>query len=389
MVAITPAYALTFEQEAETYYTVGPTNGIMSTDCVHAGSNYQSSTGTFQADISLEANDVTTNFNSKICDRAIMLFDISELPDDSNLVDVTNMTITFGIDVAVSNGINGCNLYSIENDPDTVTASAQWTDALNGTLFITNSTTCLSSSELNTIVLPNTAHDDIEDNLDSTWWAISFTYNNETRTPSLQELSIYNTEILVTYDFLVNFTQFNFDRVNPEVLNLYFEETDINSTATQLDVIFPASMNLTCTLDYRFAQTENTYTNITSSPNTWTLLEPDNEVITALCTDVNTNNTARHVISSTGFPFLDQIADFRAGTFGTQGYLGTFDLIVLSGMILTMVGLNRFNEAAGIIISIALIGGLWYFEVVAWQSIMLGIIAVIIMTAIMITRKEG
>ena len=207
--------------------------------------------------------------------------------------------------------------------------------------------------------------------------------------------NILNLET-ISFFSIVNFTNLDFNRTNTNEVAIFFTRTDVNSTVTEVTVDRPEFYNLGCNVSYKFQQTTDTFLNLPTvalSPSTdrstFSFIEPEREVITIFCFDQSGSDTGRYVMTQTFFPFLDQIADFRAGEFGTGGALGAFDMIALFAVVLTMMSLNRFNEAVGIIVSIALIGSLYFFEVVSFNSVILSGLVLVVMLGIITVRKKG
>ena len=207
--------------------------------------------------------------------------------------------------------------------------------------------------------------------------------------------NIVNVNTLFFFD-IVNFTNVNFNVTNTDTLNIFFTETEINSTVTTLDIDRPEFYNLACSVSYRFQATTDNFTsmpttalNPSTDRSTLTFVNHDNEVIHIFCWDQNGVDEARYLISQTSFPLIDNINLFRDGTFGTKGDLGAFDLVGLGIVVVSMLALNRFNESVGVVVSVFIIGALWWFEMVSFPSVILSGLVVAIMVAIISTRKKG
>ena len=204
--------------------------------------------------------------------------------------------------------------------------------------------------------------------------------------------NIVNVTTLSLANFTVGF--FDIEATNLDSRSIKFERIDINTTALYLNVTYPGSFNLTCNFHYKFAMTNTSFFNLANVPADGSDVQAsflfggvDNEVIDVICQDVITNVSAPYLITQTNFLFLQQIADFRSGEFGTAGMFGAIDLITLIVVIIGMVGFNRVNESVGAIFFMALVGGLAFFEVIAWPTALTGAIAVVIMLVIASTRK--
>lgn len=235
----------------------------------------------------------------------------------------------------------------------------------------------------------------------------AYTVNGLTRnTPYSFRVSAWTNEgnnatgnilnITTTFSAL-NFTigSINFNSTNPDIIPIMFERTDINDTATQIDVIYPDSFDLGCDLEYAFANSNRTYTNLTRTSwdtgrvaSSFLFTGSDNEIITMHCYDQNSDEDGRYVIQQSSFPLLDQLNNFRNGTFGTMGMFGAIDLITLAVVIVSMIGFNRVNEAVGAVLNIAMLGALAYFQIIELPTIILGGFAVAIVLAVAATRKD-
>ena len=193
-----------------------------------------------------------------------------------------------------------------------------------------------------------------------------------------------------------NFTVGNFDvnATNDEVVGIFFERQDINSTALLLNVTYPNMYNLACDFDYKFANTNNTYYNLTSSAvdatrdeSSFQFIDVNNEIIDVYCWDVAGTDDGAYIITQTDFPLLSQIASFRSGEYGTDGDIGVIDFITIAVIILSMIGMNRVNETVGAIFNVSLLGALAYFEIIELPTIIFGALAVFMMLIIGSTKK--
>ena len=87
------------------------------------------------------------------------------------------------------------------------------------------------------------------------------------------------------------------------------------------------------------------------------------------------------------FPFLEWVASFRAGDWGTAPNLGAFDLVTLIIVIISMIGFQRSTPGLGIIFAIMVLGAAAYFELIELETVILGTLALLAMVAIIITRR--
>ena len=185
-----------------------------------------------------------------------------------------------------------------------------------------------------------------------------------------------------------------FNQTNNEVLPITFEEQSINSTAKFLNVTFANTYTMACDFHYKFANTNQTYTNLDSYAVSSTLNETsfifnnfENEIIDVYCYDTITSTDADYLLIQSDFPLLQQIASFRDGTYGTEGKIGVFDFITIAVVIFSMIGLNRVNESVGAIFNVVLLGALSYFGIIELPTIIFGIMAVVMVFVITSTRK--
>lgn len=202
-----------------------------------------------------------------------------------------------------------------------------------------------------------------------------------------------NTATLQGVSFQIG--QINVTESNPDLVGIRFERTDVNDTASFVNVTYSDLYNLACDLHYVYAQTNQTYMNldnVTIDDNfvesSFLFLDPGNEVVEITCWDQNTNDTGRYVLTQTDFLLLQQIRDFRAGEFGTSGMFGIIDMVTLVVVILAMIGFNRLSESVGAIFNSIMLGVLGYFEIIDFPIIFFGALAIVIMLAIFSTRKD-
>lgn len=193
-----------------------------------------------------------------------------------------------------------------------------------------------------------------------------------------------------------NFTvgTINVNATNPNTIDIFYERVDLNSTALRLNIIYPNTFDLECNVAYKYARTNNTYSNLTAAAYTttqdlssFTFTNVNNEIIKIYCQDTNTMIGAPYLITISNFPLLEQIQSFQNGDYGTEGDFGFLDLITLIVVILSMIGFNRQNPTVGGIIAIMILGATAYFDIITIPTIIFGILAVVIMLIITTTRK--
>ena len=211
-------------------------------------------------------------------------------------------------------------------------------------------------------------------------------------------LNITTVEDFTQANFTPGF--FDLNATNPDVIQMYFERTDTNSTSLILDVIYPTAYDLACDFSYEFANINQTYSSLVRAGTTHSGIDSavessfefngvDNEIIDVYCWDQNNSeNDGQYIITQTMFPLLQQIADFRAGEFGTSGGFGALDIITLFVIMISMIGFNRVNESVGVVFNIILLGSLAFFNIIELSTLMFGMLAVVIMVVIGTTRKK-
>ena len=190
----------------------------------------------------------------------------------------------------------------------------------------------------------------------------------------------------------------NFNQTNTNTENIYFIRHDQNSTDTRLSVIYLNSMNMQCNFGYVFAMTNKTYgpplanvvyQSLPQVNSSFQFHNIQNEVINVHCEDVISKQNATYVLTQTHFPFQQQIANFRNGTYGTQGQFGIFDFTSLAVIIVSMIGFNRKNEAVGAFFCITIIGVAAFFQIITWYTFLVGAIIVGGLLAYMTTKKQS
>lgn len=188
----------------------------------------------------------------------------------------------------------------------------------------------------------------------------------------------------------------NLNQTNTNIVPMWFTRNDSGHN-TSLFIHYPAISNVTCNLYYALNQNNRSYYNMpftiespTVHKTKFNFINQTNDIITANCVNLqNTNQTARDVLTWTSFPLIQQINEFRSGQFGTHGQFGALDIITLMIVIFSMIGFNRINEAVGAFFSIAIIGATAYFGILSLDGTIIGAIAVVIMIAVISTRKSG
>jgi hypothetical protein len=184
---------------------------------------------------------------------------------------------------------------------------------------------------------------------------------------------------------------------NPNVFDWEFVRTDSGNN-TNLLVNYPNSFNASCNFDYKFAMTNQTYNNLSTLPVSdgsdrqyanFTFNNSTNDIITVLCWDNNSDSTGKYLMPQQTFPILQQIADFRNGTFGTSGQFMIFDFVTLAVIILSMIGFNRVHPGVGAVFSAIILSGAAYFDIIEdWSAILGGIVIAVLLIAMLMHHRN-
>ena len=127
---------------------------------------------------------------------------------------------------------------------------------------------------------------------------------------------------------------------------------------------------------------------VTESQALMTFTNATNDVITITCRDSLSDGEGKFTIPQRTFLIQDQVADFREGTFGTFGQIGSLDLFTVGLILFCMIAFNRVNESVGLIVSSFIIGIAMYFELISFESAIIPMVAFIIMLVIATTKKN-
>lgn len=187
----------------------------------------------------------------------------------------------------------------------------------------------------------------------------------------------------------------NFTATNTDVVQITFEQQAINATDILVNVTYPDTYNMTCNLAFKYAMNDQNYSNIdyvTLSGNkresSFALHNFTNEIIYFRCVDENTGDLGKYIVTQSNFMYLQLVQGFQSGEFGTMGQFGTIDLVTLLVVIAAMVGLNSVNETVAGIFIIAILGALWYFNIISLYTIMMASLTLVILLIITTTKKD-
>ena len=187
----------------------------------------------------------------------------------------------------------------------------------------------------------------------------------------------------------------NPDITNDDDFSIFFDRTDVNASAIQLDVTYPNSYDLSCDFDYKYARTNQTYSGLTTVPDgaddqvaTFTLINATGDLVQVTCWDTITGDESIYVITITNFPFLEQVNSLRNGDYGTFFQIGAFDGVMLIVIFLGMVGLNRTTPIVGVIFVVIAVFTMQYFGFITYPIIMYPAMVMMIVWAFVSTRKD-
>ena len=189
---------------------------------------------------------------------------------------------------------------------------------------------------------------------------------------------------------------FDLDATNPlELEQISFNRIENSDGTTTLDVIHPNYYNLECNMASKFAMTNQNYTNLPTTvvdgndqKASFVFTGLENEVITVVCTDTISNDSAKFLLTQTDFPLLQQLTNFTSGTYGTMGQFGVIDLVSLGAILIAMIGFNRVNHVVGAVFAVIMFGVLGWFGIVQWPTALTGGIATMMMLFITTQRKK-
>ena len=187
----------------------------------------------------------------------------------------------------------------------------------------------------------------------------------------------------------------NPDITNDDDFSIFFDRTDVNASAIQLDVTYPNSYDLSCDFDYKYARTNQTYSGLTTVPDgaddqvaTFTLINATGDLVQVRCWDTITGDESIYVITITNFPFLEQVNNLRNGEYGTFFQIGAFDGVMLVIIFLGMIGLNRTTPIVGVIFVVITVFTMQYFGFITYPIIMYPAMIMMIVWAFVSTRKD-
>lgn len=187
---------------------------------------------------------------------------------------------------------------------------------------------------------------------------------------------------------------------NTNTIPIMFALVDVDSDTKDLVVTYDSSYVLACDFAHKIAGTNQTYTGLTENAisgtsvySNFTINDFENDSLDVYCWDtLDTTIDGSYLIATSGtgnqtFPFQDQVMNFTAGIYGTDGKFGSIDLVMLFLVIISMIGFNRTNPAVGVGFMFSVIGVATYFQLISYQGTIIAAIALIMTLAIIQVRK--
>ena len=124
------------------------------------------------------------------CQRPVFEYDITSIPDGSNITDVV-----FKWESDLNTNARNCDWMGLNKRPSTDTASDVWGAFTSGqTTFLTNDATCVGVAANKNIDLGTSAETYFESRLASNWGTIGSKYNNESRDALEHMIRMYSEE---------------------------------------------------------------------------------------------------------------------------------------------------------------------------------------------------
>ena len=229
------------------------------------------------------------------------------------------------------------------------------------------------------------------ENLDTNIVIVSLTENTlySFRGSAISEFGLNLTGANIVNGTTLNSTSYTnvtsggltFDAINPlQISPITYTRTNGNSNDSILiDVDYPPSYDLNCNVNLKFANTNSTYSNMTTTPvsssevrSQFNFTNPSGEVISLNCYDTITGENSVYVITNDDFVFLDLLDDLRGGQFGSFFDYGGIDFVTLIIIIFSMVGFNRKDPIVGVIINAIILGVAGFYGFIEIYTAMLG-----------------
>jgi len=184
--------------------------------------------------------------------------------------------------------------------------------------------------------------------------------------------------------------------INPDQVQILFDQS-YSGNSTIVKINYDSALNVNCDVDYKFASTSTTYSNLAETAelngmasHTMTFNNSDNDVVEMLCYDsTDSSIKGQHLLTMTTIPFKTQTDNFKNGDYGLVGQFGSLDLITLFVVLIAMVGFNRYNPIVGVGIMSVIIMALAWAGIIEKVTLIGGILTMVFILAIVISKKRG
>lgn len=184
--------------------------------------------------------------------------------------------------------------------------------------------------------------------------------------------------------------------VNPDQVPILFDQS-YSGNSTIVKINYDSVLNVNCDVDYKFASTSTTYSNLAETAelngmasHTMTFNNSDNDIVEMLCYDsTDSSIKGKHLLTMTTIPFKTQTDSFKNGDYGLVGQFGSLDLITLFVVLIAMVGFNRYNPAVGVGIMSVIIMGLAWAGIIEKVTVIGGILTMVMILAIVISKRRS
>lgn len=176
------------------------TSSSTSTTCPSGGGIIRS-TGGFDLTASIQPSS-----SSGACTRGFAEWDISSIPAGST---VSQIDFKFQV-VSISNPTNCDIMPMVQNgtDPHSMTATSLWTEAGDGTAYVSNDSTCTTTGTNKSLTLGGSANTDLQNQISAGYFAIAVKLTSETRNSVRHETDLASHQVGGTPDptLIVTFT---------------------------------------------------------------------------------------------------------------------------------------------------------------------------------------
>lgn len=175
------------------------------------------------------------------CYRSTAYWDITSIPDYAL---ITDTVLRYDITSLPLGSAKNCDVWSMEGNPSTQTATQIWNDAADGTEFINNDSGCTTVTNDKILDLGSSADTDVQNELATdNEWAVGWKYDSEVRDSSSHHQAVFGTiELQVVYNTVFSAgPPINPAATNNQVQQINFTWTTNNATGVTGYAIFNSS----------------------------------------------------------------------------------------------------------------------------------------------------